>query len=138
MPDGHLANNAVVLVTTGAKADLYRGAANGGAKLIHQREITPTNLDDDGPAGNRPPESSPRETDEATFSKQLSEYLYQQVHAGKIGSLVLIADPDTLGEMRPTLHQEVTDVIAREIPKTMVNATLADIESLVAEEIQND
>ena len=94
--------NTLVLITTGAEASLYRNRSkSGGIKLESVGSLTPKNLENEGPSGVRPPESSARETDEATFSKQLAEYLYQQAHAGEFSHLVLVADPDTLGEVRP-------------------------------------
>lgn len=128
MTNKRLTNNTVVLVSTGDEAKIFRNMKSSGVQLEHQHALTPQDLDDDGPAGVRPPESSPRETDEATFSKQLSEYLYKRVHAGEIKTLVVIADPDTLGELRPILHQEVSDIVVLEIPKTMIHASVEDIE----------
>jgi protein required for attachment to host cells len=85
-------------------------------------------LDDDGPSGSRPPESSAQETDEATFAKQLAHHLYDKAHKGLFDHLVLVADPDTLGEIRPILHEEVKHKITMELNKTLVNSSATDIE----------
>ena len=47
---------------------------------------------------------------------------------GKIGKIVLIADPDTLGELRPLLHKEVQDAIVSELAKTLTNHSVDHIE----------
>jgi hypothetical protein len=54
-------------------------------------------------------------TDEATFAKQLAKELYRRAHSGDFAALVLIADPQTLGQIRPTLHKEVQDRLVSEI-----------------------
>ncbi|MGH8489635.1 MAG: host attachment protein [Gammaproteobacteria bacterium] len=77
-------------------------------------ELDPTNLLDDGPAGKRLTESSNQETDEATFAKQLAKELYRRAHSGDFAALVLVADPQTLGQIRPTLHKEVQDRLVSE------------------------
>lgn len=83
---------------------------------------------DEGPAGKRPTSSSKKETDEATFAKQLAQELYRRVHTGSAVDLVLIADPQTLGQLRPALHKEVRNRLVREIGKTLTKASVADIE----------
>ena len=42
--------------------------------------------------------------------------------------LILIADPQTLGEMRPSLHKEVQSRLISEIAKTLTKASVADIQ----------
>lgn len=124
---------AFVVVTSGAEAKFF---INDGTphdlKLKHAGSLTPQNLDDDGPSGNRPPESSNQETDEATFSKQLAQHLYTKAHKGDFEHLVLVADPDTLGEIRPILHQEVTQKITLELAKTLINSPTEDIERSIS------
>lgn len=123
----------LVVITTGAEAKLFRNQGESGKiKLQSAGTMTPTNLKNEGPSGSRPPESSDRETDEATFSKQLAEDLYNQAHAGNFQHLALIADPNTLGELRPLLHQEVTDKIVLEMNKTLINSPVDEIEKILS------
>lgn len=110
--------NAFVVITSAAAAKFFRNDGTArDVKLKHVGDLSPQNLDNVGPSGNRPPESSHEETDEATFAKQLAQYLYTKAHKGDFYHLVLVADPDTLGEIRPILHQEVTQKIISEVPK---------------------
>ncbi|WP_299613647.1 host attachment family protein [uncultured Tateyamaria sp.] len=121
--------NAFVVVASGAEAKFFLNDGSAeDIKLRHVGGLTPKNLDDDGPSGNRPPESSAQETDEATFAKQLAHHLYAKAHGGDFDHLILIADPDTLGEMRPTLHQMVVEKITMELDKTLINSPTSDIE----------
>lgn len=80
---------------------------------------------DEGPSGRSLPEQFDRESMEATFSKQLAEFLYAKAYAGEYDDLVLVLD--TLGEVRPLLHKEFTDRIAMELDKTLVNHSIPDI-----------
>jgi protein required for attachment to host cells len=43
----------------------------------------------------------------------------------------LIADPKTLGEIRPQLHVETTKRITGELAKTLTNSTLDEIEKIL-------
>ena len=122
-------NGAFVVVATGTEAKFF---TNDGShldiKLRHIGGLTPKDLANDGPSGNRPPESSAQETDEATFAKQLAHDLYDRAHKGEFDNIVLVIDPDTLGEIRPVLHQEVTQKVTMELAKTLINSPISDIE----------
>lgn len=123
-------NNTLVLVTTGATAKLFR-VEDG--RLTKKDDWTPANLANDGPGGTAPVESSPKDLDEATFAKQVAERLYALAHKNAFSELILIADPQTLGQMRPLMHQEVTDKIIAEYPKTFINSPVSDIERLLSD-----
>jgi len=122
-------HNALVVVADGTGARLFRNAGHESKILLSaEGEFKPTHLLDGGPAGMQPPESSKHETDEATFAKQLGKELYRRAHSGNFAALVLIADPQTLGQIRPTLHKEVQDRLVSEIGKTLTKASIADIQ----------
>ncbi len=93
------------------------------------RLLEPQELINDGPAGKRPPESTGQETDEATFAKQLANRLNAAALKQEYAALVLMADPQTLGQLRPQLHSETTRRIVREVAKTFTNSPLEDIEA---------
>ena len=121
--------NAFVVITSGAAAKFFRNDGTArDIKLKHVGDLSPQNLDNEGPSGNRPPESSQQETDEATFAKQLAQHLYTKAHKGDFDHLVLVADPDTMGEIRPILHQAVTQKITSEVAKTLINSLTDEIE----------
>ncbi|MEP2100824.1 MAG: host attachment family protein [Parasphingorhabdus sp.] len=132
MSNSTIPTNCLVVVATGAEARLYRNIGDGeGIKLRAEGTLNPRNLSSEGPSGSYVTDSSPKETDEATFSKQLAHHLYSLANNGKFDNLVLAADPDSLGEMRPLLHKEVTDKIVLELPKTLVNSSIKDIERTI-------
>lgn len=127
-----LQKNALVLIATGTQAKLF--FVEDGHLKIHA-EWSPEDLHHDGPSGKLPPEMVDAEIDEATFSKHIAQRLYSMAHDNQFNRLVLIADPNTLGEIRPQLHQEVTDKIILEVDKTLVNSTVDDIEKIIDKEM---
>ena len=87
----------------------------------------------DGPSAHR---SAVADTDwhkvgKARFADEIADRLYTMVHRGDFKEILLIAPPLVLGELRKKLHQEVTDRIVGEIPKTLTNHAVFDIEKLL-------
>jgi len=122
-------HKALVVVTDGAGARFFRNAGNAvNIELSAEGDFKPSNLLDDGPSGVRPSEQSPRETDEATFAKQLAKELYRRAHSGDFTALALIADPQTLGQIRPLLHKEVQERLTAEVGKMLTKASILDIQ----------
>lgn len=129
MTNKPIPHNTLIVVGTGEGANFYRNSAKSGElRLNHQRDLEPGNLADQGPAGKQPPDTSAKESMEATFAKILANHLYDLAQRQKFDHLILVLDPDTLGETRPSLHQSVTDKIMLELPKTLVNNTTDEIE----------
>jgi protein required for attachment to host cells len=124
----NIPHNALIVVADGTGARFFRNSGREKVVLSSEGEFNPTNLRDDGPAGTRPPESSHQETDEATFAKQLAKELYRRAHSGDFAALVLIADPQTLGQIRPILHKEVQKRLVAEVGKTLTKASIADMQ----------
>lgn len=129
MTDLNLPQNTRIVIATGEEAKLFN-FKNGN--LNADGHWTPQNLADEGPSGKSPPEQSAQESMEATFSKQIAERLYYDAHAKKFHTLVLCADPNTLGEIRPLLHKEVEATLHAEIDKTLINAPIDEIERSLA------
>lgn len=118
-----------VVVADGAHARMLHNVGDANKISLKQdRVIDPKNLDDDGPSGHRPPEERGSDMDEATFAKQLAHRINAAALKNEFAHLVLVADPKTLGEMRPQLHQETVKRMVGEINKTLTNATIEDIE----------
>lgn len=65
------------------------------------------------------------------FADELSERLYKMAHRGDFEEMVLIAPPLVLGEMRKKLHKEVAEKIVAELPKTLTNHSMQDIEKIL-------
>ncbi len=124
MPEGTL-----VLIADGGNARTFISKGDGSTVQLEQKDIlTPQNINDDGPSGSRPHEQTESQTDEATFAKQLAHRLNNGALKGEYAHLVLVADPQTLGQMRPQLHKETQQRLLFELGKTLTNASLKDIE----------
>jgi protein required for attachment to host cells len=67
------------------------------------------------------------------FADEIAERLYRMAHRGDFKEIVLIAPPLVLGEMRRKLHKEVTDRILAEVPKTLTNHPVPEIERILQE-----
>ncbi|WP_322987651.1 host attachment family protein [Hoeflea sp.] len=132
MTNKSVPHNTLIVVGTGEGANFYRNSAKGGElKLAHAGDLEPGNLADQGPSGKQPPDTSDKESMEATFAKILANHLYDLAQAHKFDHLVLVLDPDSLGEIRPSLHVSVRDKIMLELPKTLVNSPTDQIEKSI-------
>ena len=67
----------------------------------------------------------------ARFAVELAALLYRHAHAGTYEKLVVVASPGVLGTLRDNFHKEVVDRIVAEIPKTLTNHPVDEIESIV-------
>ena len=126
-------HNAVIVVADGVGARFFRNSGHGGTVALKaDGDLQPTDLESDGPSGKQNRRASAQENDEATFTKQLAHDLYRRAQKGDFSALVLIADPHTLGQIRPMLHKEVRDRLVGEHAKTLTKASIADIEKSLA------
>lgn len=87
----------------------------------------------DGPSPHR---SAVEETDwqrlsKERFADEIAERLYKMAHRGDLDELVIVAPPLVLGEMRRKMHKEVSSRVSAEIPKTLTNRPVWDIEALL-------
>ncbi len=121
--------DTLVVVADGEGARIFRNRGDEKSIALHQEDMLELmNMNDDGPAGSMPGESTARQIDEATFAKQLALALNEGALKNRYEHLVLIADPGTLGRMRPLLHKEVTQRLVMELAKTHTNSPLDAIE----------
>lgn len=123
-----LAKNGIVVVADGHGATLYRNTGDAGNVTLQEHmTLAPKDLLDDGPAGSAPEDASPRDIDEATFAKQLTQRLNRMAMEGTAEEVVIIVDPATLGRMRGSYHTTLENAIVKEIPKTLTNASPEEI-----------
>ncbi|MEP7043491.1 MAG: host attachment family protein [Dokdonella sp.] len=127
-----------VVVADGTHARLFRNVGKQDALQLKQDDVMkPDGVDESGqgPSGHRPPEASLEQTDEATFAKQLAHRLNAAALKQEFEHLFLIADPTTMGEIRPQLHAETIKRITGELAKTLTNSTLEDIEKILKAQV---
>ena len=119
-----------ILVADGEEARLFRNAGSDYTLSLEQEDMfKSSDAPHEGPSGHRPPESDTQATGEATFAKQLSNRLNAAALHNAYEHLVLMADPQTLGQIRPQLHMQTERRIIGEVAKTFSNAPLEDIQN---------
>jgi protein required for attachment to host cells len=129
IPEGTL-----VVVADGGSARVFTNVGNGRTLQLKQHEelqiqdISAQGVSGQGPSGAVPKDMSISQLNEATFAKQLAQQLNDDALNNRYSHLILIADPKTLGHIRPQLHKEVESRLLRDIAKDLTNAPLEDIQ----------
>lgn len=127
-----LPHDSLVVVADGHKAILLRKEGSGNdLSLREESRLSPENLLGEGPSGSRPEEQTSQQTNEATFAKQLARALYDMHHRGSFSRLVLVADPQTLGQLRDTMHKSVEASIAFTLDKELTNHSAQEIKAIL-------
>lgn len=75
------------------------------------------------------------EFEKARFARDLADILYKKAHQGAFDELVVVAGPQVLGVLRDEYHQEVSNRIVAEIPKTLTGHPIDEIEQMVKSEL---
>ena len=70
------------------------------------------------------------------FAADLSEILDRMVRRGRIGRLVIVAPPRSLGELREQLDPSVLKIVVAEIPKTLTGHPLPALQKIVVEDLE--
>lgn len=123
-----LPTGTLVVVADGEKARWFRNVGDG--KELRLRQETMMDAHDifpQGPSGVAPPELAGQDKDEASFAMHVADRLNHGALNHEYADLVLVADPQTLGKMRPQLHKETLARLRGEVAKTLTNSPLEDI-----------
>lgn len=139
-------NDTFVVVADGRKMLFFRNIGDGEYPqlALERKEVqeNPANRDQKSDSPGRSfasadaRRSAMEETDfhqleEDRFAAEAAALLYERAHAGDISRLIVIAPPQTLGEMRKHYHKEVEDLLAGEIAKDLTRHTVVDIEQAI-------
>lgn len=81
------------------------------------------------PAGQR---SGSTAIDELAHGAAVAEWLNAKALKGRLGQIVIAADPRTLGQIRQHCHKEVQSRIVGELAKDLINSPVPDIERALA------
>ena len=81
--------------------------------------------------GSSMEEADFHQQDEDRFAAETAEMLKERVLRHEFESLVVVAPPRTLGELRKHYHVEVERRIVAELPKDLVNTPVAEIEKIL-------
>ncbi len=131
----NLPHNTIIAVADGEKLSLFQNdgdAANVKLTALPSAEIDSSKIS----SGSRHPSSSANpddsQQDEDGFGSGVTDMLNKQVLDGKIKSLVIVAAPRTLGEMRKGYHKSLSDVLIGELDKDLTGHSPQDIEKALA------
>ena len=69
--------------------------------------------------------------EEDRFAADTAEMLKQRALRNEFDSLVVVAPPRTLGELRKHYHKEVEKRLVAELPKDLVNTPVPEIEKIL-------
>ncbi len=128
--------DTLIVVADGEQAKLFKNTSNTEISIESIGDMDFGYLDEKGPS-TLPPETSDKEVGEATFAKHIATDLYNRAHKGEFQNLIIAADPQTLGQIRPNLHDEVTNKIIFELPKTLTNSQTSDIVKSIEAELSS-
>lgn len=65
------------------------------------------------------------------FAEEMAGRLYKMAHRGDFEKLILVAPPLVLGALRKQLHKEVESRVTGEVPKTLTNHPVYEIEKIL-------
>ena len=127
----NIAKGTWIVVADGAGARVFTNVGDEKAVSLRQDDLLSQDDTEGGP-GKVPQEQSDADKGESAFSHQLAHDINAAALKNQFQHLVLIADPQSLGRIRPLLHKVVQERLLGELGKTLTNAPLADIERALA------
>ena len=138
-----LPNTSVVLVADGRKSLFFRNGGDGEFPTLaieekaefanppHREQASDTAGQSmktaDGRGGSME-EVDFHQQEEDRFAAEIADELKARALASDYEALVIVAPPQTLGELRKHYHKEVERRIVGEVPKDLVNLPVPEIE----------
>jgi len=148
-----LTNGTWVLVADGEKALLLENIGDAERPVLELRredfQDNPKNRDQGSAKPGRRGGSSGavrsaiEETDwhrlaETRFAADLADILFKRAGRHRFKRLIVAAGPRLLGDLRPKLHQEVSDRIVAEVPLTLTNHPVDEMARRIADHLTQD
>ena len=145
-------HNAFVLVADGRKALFFRNEGDAefpNLQVEHAQEhINPADRDQKTDAagaasstrgggqfsagGGSMGETDFHQQEEDRFAAETADMLKRRALANDFESLIIIAPPKTLGELRKHYHKEVSNRLKGELPKDLTGHSVPDIEKALS------
>lgn len=127
-----LPKDAIVAVADGEKLSLFRNTGTE-TEMSLTAASEPEIETAIGAGGQNSSSANPDESrvEEAGFATGIVAMLNKRVLAGKFSDIVIIAAPQTLGEMRKHYHKKLEDALVGEIAKDLTGHAIADIEKTI-------
>lgn len=140
-------NDALVFVGDGRKARFLRNrGTRAKVDLVVERVIEQDNPPTREQGTDRPgrrhgsdsvSRSAIEETDwhqqaEQRFAAEIADELYRMGHSQKFVTLIVVAPPKMLGDLRAALHPEVVKRIIAEVPKDLTAVAERDLARMLS------
>lgn len=126
--------DAFVAVVDGEKLNLFQNTSADGTPSLVAMSVPDVDPSNKG-SGSRHQSSAANPDDsqqnEDGFAAGVAGMLNAQVMAGHIGSLIIIAAPRTLGEMRKHYHKTLSAKLVGEVAKDLTGHSVQDIQKAV-------
>ena len=127
-------NNAIVAVADGEILNLYKNDGDESSPKLTALPAAAVSTDNKGSGGRHQSSSAnpaDSQQDEDSFAAGSAALLNKRVLDGKIASLVIVAAPRTLGELRKHYHKEVEKRLTGEVAKDLTGHPVAEIEKIL-------
>lgn len=115
--------------------NLYKNDGDESSPKLTALPAAAVSTDNKGSGGRHQSSSAnpaDSQQDEDSFAAGSAALLNKRVLDGKIASLVIVAAPRTLGELRKHYHKSLSNILAGEISKDLTGHSIADIEKTIA------
>lgn len=139
-------HNSFVVVADGEKMLFFRN--DGDAEFPHlivvseaeqeslanreqRRDIPGRSLASVGPGRSAYKETDSRQVGEDQFAAETAEMLNRRALENAFESLIVVAPPRTLGELRRHYHKELERRLIGEVPKNLTNVPVEEIERIL-------
>ncbi|MET0239757.1 MAG: host attachment protein [Sphingobium sp.] len=126
---------ATVAVADGELLNLFHNSGDEASPKLTALPDAAISSDNRGSGGrhqNSSANPSDSQIEEDSFAAGTAEFLNKQALDGKIESLIIVAAPRTLGELRKHYHKALSAVLVGEIPKDLTGHALSDVEKTIA------
>ena len=127
--------HTVIAVADGEKLSLFRNegdAANVSLKALPDEAVDSSKIASGGRHSSSSANPDDSQQDEDGFGAGVAALLNKQVLSGKVKSLIIVAAPRTLGELRKSYHKALSDILIGELDKDLTGHSLQDIEKALA------
>lgn len=124
----------IVAVADGEILNLFRNAGEADAPQLVAEPDAAVSSENKGSGGRHHSSAanpSDSQQDEDGFAAGIVAVLNKRVLDGKIESLIIVAAPRTLGELRKHYHKALSAVLVGELAKDLTGHTVADIEKII-------
>lgn len=125
---------ATVAVADGELLNLFQNGGDGSTpKLtaLPPAAISTGNMGSGGRHQSSSANPSESQQDEDSFAAGTAQMLNKRVLNGEIVSLIIVAAPRTLGELRKHYHKALSAILVGEVSKDLTGHSIADIETII-------